>query len=646
MKIRLENNLYSLAPFEADLPKFTLITGLNGSGKSQLLTAISSGQVRNDVAVAKEIQHFGPNMFRLNGSRPDQYESYDSATRRADFLGRTATLNADLRQIWLEWSATKNFDNDTLMELTRRVHAATSKPPSLDYFFSDHTDELYALQELMNELQKTAITRGIPGHDGSFDASVLLHQIQNHWEIPYFLLNSRQLSDAVAVAQPLFHVSLGAVFTKYRDDDLRNKINRIAFEKGETKVPPLSDEEFADEKGPPPWDLINSLLSDLNVEARFEAPPFSLTSFHDPVMVTKNGTRFAPSQLSSGEEVILALATLGYAATDRHKIWSAPALVLLDEVDAPLHPAMAKTYLRVIKEVLIDKFGMHVIATSHSPSTIAQAEVEDVFVMRKGQAGLSRIPKETAIAVLTEGVPTLSVSISSRRQVFAESPVEAANLDRLYQILRPTLNSELSLQFIATGTKQTNSSKSDVERIVGDLMMAGNTSVYGIIDWDTANSSTERIKVIAAGRRYALENIILDPLILGSFLYRELNKDSLTYYGLDAGLDVFSLKSLPPEDWQAIANSVTQRVMGKRPESVLDCSYHGGLTVQIDKAYLQYNAHKLEDKVIAAYPMLEKMKMSGSGKITGHLIENVLRLLPALIPVEVEQVFGELLAVG
>lgn len=645
MKVILENNLYSLLPFEADLPKFTLITGLNGSGKTQLLSAISTGQIRNDIAVVNEIQHFGPNMFRLSGSRPELYEGYDSATRRADFLGRTAALNADLRQRWLDWSTTNSFDNDTLMELTRRVHAAINKPPSLDYFFSDKTDELYDLQELIIELNKSSITRGTPSHDGSFDANLLLSQTQAHWGIPYFLLNSRQLSDAVAVAQPLFHVSLGAIFTKYRDDDLRNRINRIAFDKGETKVPPLSDEEFADEKGPPPWDLINSLLSDLDVEARFEAPPFSLTSFYEPVMVTRNGTRFAPSQLSSGEEVILALATIGYAATDRHKIWSAPALVLLDEVDAPLHPAMAKTYLRVIKEVLIDKFGMHVIATSHSPSTIAQADVQDVFVMKKGQAGVSRIPKETALAVLTEGVPTLSVSISSRRQVFAESPVEAANLDRLYQILRPTFNSELSLQFIATGTKQTNSSKSDVERIVGDLIEAGNTSVYGIIDWDTTNSSTERIKVIAAGRRYALENIILDPLILGTFLYRELDKESLAHYGLDADLDVFSLKSLHSEDWQAIANSVTQRVMGKHPDSVVDCSYHGGLTVQIDQAYLQHNAHKLEDRVVAAYPMLEKMKMGGSGKITAHLIDNVLRHLPVLIPVEVEQVFGELLTV-
>lgn len=643
MKLTLLNNFLSLRPFEVELPQFTLITGLNGSGKSQLLQAINVRQLHVAGADIQSIRLFGPNMFRIAASMPDNYRGYDQSINLADFLERTAILSAELRQTWLSWGVNNGLTYRKLAELTEVVHTRANKPQNLNNFINDNADELDSIQQLISKLQMAANNIGFARHDGGIPAPNILHMAQDHWNIPYFLLDSRQLREAFTLNHSLFDVSLGAIFTKYRDDDLRNKLNRISHEAGESDVPPLSAQDFLDEYGPPPWKLINALLADLNVDARFEPPPIGATQFYEPRMVGGSGDIFLPSQLSSGEEVILTLATLGYAATDRRQKWSAPSLVLLDEVDSPLHPAMAKTYLKVIREVLIEQFGMHVIATTHSPSTVAQSDLDEVYLMRKGEPGLARITRDQALSVLTEGVPTLSVSINDRRQVFAESPVEAENLDRLYQVLKPSINSQLSLQFIATGTKQANSGKSQVERIVGGLVAAGNTSVYGVIDWDTTNTSTDRIKVIAAGRRYALENIILDPVILATYFYKKLDKKALSYHGLNSELDVFSLKTLGAEQWQSLANAVTERVLGSNVGSRLECRYHGGMTINIDEGYLRHDAHKLEDKVVAAYPMLRAVQAGRSGNLTAHLIEHVLLDLPELIPIEVEEVFRDLL---
>ena len=40
MKLQLQNKFKSLDPFSIDLPNFVILTGINGAGKTQLLTAI------------------------------------------------------------------------------------------------------------------------------------------------------------------------------------------------------------------------------------------------------------------------------------------------------------------------------------------------------------------------------------------------------------------------------------------------------------------------------------------------------------------------------------------------------------------------------------------------------------------------------
>ncbi len=636
MMISLKEKFGSLLPFDQQLPKFTLVTGLNGSGKSQLLNGLANKVIECDILQTGQPIRFTALDFKVPASL-DAHLDFNNLSRRTKFVARAAHENSKLRDEWLKWGSDHQLDYEELRQKTMLAFPITRGPVNIDVLSAD----LLELKSLIEDMR----SRAHPLEFSDTHPSQIygrFNEVEHASKLPYFILNEREILDALSITRPLFNISLSSVFTQYRDNFLLNRIAQIDAQDGHVGARPRTSEQFLEEFGPPPWELINSILDTFGVDAYFLPPPANETTLYTPIMRNSSNDAFAHEQLSSGEVIILNLALLGYMARDKRQKFNSPYLVLLDEVDAPLHPAMAKSYLSVINDVLVQQFDIHVIATTHSPSTVAQSDAESIFVMAKGTPGLAPLSKDQAISVLTEGVPTLSVHIADRRQVFAESPVEAENFEALYRILKPTLSSPLSLQFIATGSKQTNSSKVDVERIVGDLSKAGNKTAFGIIDWDTKNIPSDRIKVLAIGRRYALENVILDPVVLALEIYRSQKTEALKYFGLDPELHVYSLETADADIWQRLADAVTGRVLDEFVTDRIVCSYHGGLEIQLDRRYLHHPAHPLEKAITTAYPFLESFTRSGSGKLTKHLIDTVLTRLPKFIPIEVEQIFKEL----
>jgi ABC-type branched-subunit amino acid transport system ATPase component len=640
LKLSLGQRYLSLEPFEVEVPPLTLITGLNGSGKTQLLRGIFNGHIiageerlREGQIVLRAAQDF---MMDL----PASYSGFSDLATKEEFTRQTAVKNRPLRQKWLEWGVTHGIEEEALKRLTAgqfRFHPAEPSDPAVP------PRQTAALIALIDELRPKAFPERIYHSSVNLDHTNILSSAQERTGIPYFLLSEQEVRNSVKPPRDLFTVSLGEIFNTYRDYSLSNKIAQVRSMEGDESATPLTREEFFGQHGRPPWEVLNEILAEMGLDAEFIAPPSTSLTFSEPVLRNGRGETFQPASLSSGEQIILKLAVLGYIARDKNGGVTSPKLVLLDEVDGPLHPAMTRTYLDVISNVLIGQFKLNVIATTHSPSTIAQAQVDQIYVMKKGEPGLSQISTQQAIAILSEGVPTLSVSLDDRRQVFAESPVEAENFERLYAILKPSLASQLSLQFIATGSKQTNSSKFDVERIVGDLIQKGNKSTYGIIDWDLKNRPHERIVVLAEGRRYALENVVLDPVILIAAIYKFKKPHPADYYGLDPSLSVFNLSLISESKWQELADIVTTRVLGKVPYERVQCSYRGGMKLDIDRRYLEHPAHPLEHAIARAFQFFEGLVNSGSGKMTGHMIEEVVVQYPDLLPIEVQEAFDRLL---
>ncbi|MEH6691266.1 MAG: AAA family ATPase [Pseudorhizobium pelagicum] len=652
MKLKLDKPYLSLLPFEIDLPQFCLVTGLNGSGKSQLLSGIQDGAIKCDALEYPILGHrqpfTGPDREVARFSATDfavstdgaLYEQFSNVTMRETAARAIGRLYADLREEWQAWGKSRGYSFETLKQTTQT--AFQQQPPYRPAI--PQSQVIDELKDLLASLKQKAppyraatfSSRPTNVEDG------MIALLEEKTKLPHYLLSEAEVSKAFIEPTPFFNSSLVTLFSRYRARQIHNWISDAQRRSGEEAEQPLTSSEFLNRFGPPPWEVINSSLQRLGLDVRIEPPKGTDTEPYYPQMKTPDGATFPPEQLSSGERVILNLALCGYQTDNAKEAIIPPKIVLLDEVDTPLHPAMAKTFLEVIDAVLLKQFGAFVVATTHSPSTAALFHGETIYVMKKGVPGPQPIAKSKAIADLTTGVPTLSVSVDERRQVFAESPIEAENLDKLYRILRPILESPLSLEFIATGPKHSNSSRDHVQRIVSALSDAGNKTVLGIVDWDLQNIPSDRIKVLAYQRRYALENIVLDPVVLALAVYR-LEPSAALHYGLDPELKFRDVVALDPSVSQRLADAVTLKVLGSKSSITTRCRYLGGLELDIDQAYLHRAAHQLEAEVASAFPIFENRVKGGSGKLTKYMIDMVLAEVPEAIPSELLESFEALL---
>jgi hypothetical protein len=346
------------------------------------------------------------------------------------------------------------------------------------------------------------------------------------------------------------------------------------------------------------------------------------------------------SQLSSGEQVILRFA-ISLFPFDRIRTGVLrPKLLLLDEMDASLHPEMVNRWLTAIREGLVETLGVSCILTTHSPTTVALAPEESLFELSLGRGGPSKVTRQQALNRLTYGVPTLSIDYEGRRQVFVESDTDARSYEMLASLLKGRIGLKRSLTFLATGMRnasaEINAGCTIVRKLVGELSAAGNKSVFGILDWDRVNEPDSRIVVVGHGSHYALDNLLLDPLLLGALLLRE-NGSLPGFEGTFASLtsaDPMALQSLVKAVQHPIAYPGTDRT-----ETQSD--YVDGTRLDVRSIHMTMNGHELEELVIKTHPSLNRYhaRNKGRGMLTGAVVQRVLSDFPGFCPMPLATAF-------
>nr|WP_281393005.1 AAA family ATPase [Roseibium litorale] len=436
-----------------------------------------------------------------------------------------------------------------------------------------------------------------------------------------------------------FSTNLPLLFGKYRDARLRNQLRRMGdSERG--LVDAMSDEDFIASFGSPPWEQINETLAAFALP--YKVSPPSLFDY-DPVTVNlkKVGTDHvvSPQNLSSGEKVLLQFAVSLFHIDEYFISVSRPQLLLLDEMDASLHPEMVHRWLGAVQHGLVDEQGIHCIATTHSPTTVALAPEESLFEMKDGLSGLAKISKQEALNRLTFGVPTLSINYTGRRQVFAESDTDAAAYERVYALIKSHISCERELNFLSTGLRdkdngEINAGCTIVKQTVGHLASCGISSLFGIVDWDGEAIPTDRIKVVAYGERNGIENVLLDPLLVALLLMKEQR--------LPEGLEDISrftgAQSLEPPELQRLVDAIQIAVFPDETEQVA-VSYLGGATSSVFRAYLQADDHALEEALVEKFQTLNKWKGRGRGALVMAVIEHVISEHVPFCPVALREVF-------
>ncbi|MGB1250304.1 MAG: AAA family ATPase [Candidatus Promineifilaceae bacterium] len=108
------------------------------------------------------------------------------------------------------------------------------------------------------------------------------------------------------------------------------------------------------------------------------------------IKVQQNGTEISISQLSDGTRSFSSW-TLDYLMRGSRAEWlnskdstTMPGLILVDEIDAHLHPEWQRRVMSSVMELLPET---HIIATTHSPFVVGSADNTQLFRIKKGDNG-------------------------------------------------------------------------------------------------------------------------------------------------------------------------------------------------------------------------------------------------------------------
>lgn len=343
--------------------------------------------------------------------------------------------------------------------------------------------------------------------------------------------------------------ALSHIFVAYRLKILR------ALENKQT------DAEVLEKHGRPPWEVLNEILQAAEFEYSVNSPiGTDLLDQFTVLLTSRRGDVIAPSALSSGEQSILQVVLWLYYS---QQYSSFPKLMLLDEPDAHLHPAMTRQFLSVLHDVLVKKYDVRIILATHSPSTVALAPQGSVFEMRRADSFIKAVPsKQYAIGLLTSGLLTVG---EGTRFCFVEDHDDVIFYNTVRDILTDfgpgkdagSLAPAPTIVFLPVSAGKGNTKVAGgcavVVEWVNRFSGSGLSDAFrGIIDWDGKNQASSGVEVLS---RYSFENYLLDPIVLFVATLNTPRSVSVEGVKIEVG-DEHLLRDLGVTKLQAIADAV------------------------------------------------------------------------------------------
>ncbi|MET4107281.1 ATP-binding protein [Hymenobacter sp. UYP22] len=569
MKISFTQNYKSISPFEwDDIASLSIVTGLNGAGKSQLLEVIS--QRYNDAFNNKrngqsEDQSFLDHNFKFNrfSQGANGFSNISLDNQKFTYGDLKLIVETIYNYKHPRINNSNNYNGsfsyeqeqqlNTLLEArnstNRFYHLAKSKAPAIWDFLCS------TLNKDENDITPFDISLNLPDH-------IIFED--------YYMSNGATLS-----------------FTFFLFEYKR--LARI-------------NAGLPDEQDIAPWEILNEAIEASRLPYKISAPnsediarvfqsgineslniPFSITITH-----TSKQYNLQFYDLSSGERILMSLAMLLYYAKENGVDQD---ILLLDEPDAHLHPSMTKQFFNVVYDVLVKKHGVKVIMTTHSPSTVALApEADDcsIYELRKDPTLLSKVnSREEAINSLTEGMVLV---MPSTRTVL----IEGKDDKPFYQALYRLLNDNKLLNGYATITFVSGTGVNSVNHWSKGLRESGlSETIRGIIDKDNGNNTSDGIFRLD---RYSIENYMLDPILI--FATGKIIPNNVPKYDISSGEEE-KIRNLSQVQIQNISNSILAHVKPKiknikqNEEDIIPVTYTNGYTIDYPRWFIERRGKEL-----------------------------------------------------
>ncbi len=634
-------------------PPFVVLTGANGSGKSHVLEALKAGHLQTSLTSSPDTEIA---LYDWNSIIPKDTGAHIPAqekVRRSNLfvqitnhrqnaltgLQALAAKHGIPAKNFSSWEEIQNLlGPDHLVEILGNTGRAETFNDALrDQLKQAATRVRNETLKSNNDLSKAA--------QRLFSANPLAFLFDD--ETSFFHHDPFLWGEVDPFKQ-----AFASLFTTYRSLQRSNLVLVGAKQRGIPGQPPMDEAEFQKTYGRPPWDFVNSILEINKLDFSIDAPNLIDEAAYQPRLTKRSrGVEMKFADLSSGERVLMSFALCLYNSLEKRQTRTFPKLLLLDEVDAPLHPSMVRFLLKTIEETLVRENNVAVILTTHKPTTVGLASDEAVYLMSPDGPAIEKTTKGKALSILTEGVPTMSISFDGRRQVFVESSRDARIYDRLYQRYKPELSSERSLTFISVGHtdakgQDRNAGCTQVRALVNGLAKAGNQTVLGLVDWDAEQSQTSRVHVLCHARRNGLENLILDPVLVIAALAHHDAQYARDLGFLESDEKFAELSQRSPDLWRKSVNMLVANVLEDEGGlgSKTRVAYLCGMTLEFCELWLTMDDHTLEAKLLSTIHPLNNPKKTHRS-LSEYISKVILDEHPKLVPTDLLDTFRELLRV-
>ena len=485
MEIKFEGKYKSITSFSwSDIPEFVILTGPNGTGKSQLLDLIYQSLIGSSSITSRII---------LNDKviKPDEVTFLKGEWQ----LQNTSHLNLSTIQQHMD-AHYNNFHGGNYR---------TMNPSQVKMF--------YACQEVQR-LTGKSYSQVTKEEFFKFFPEILIEQ-------------ESQLSQKI-----------GEIFYNYRLSEI------------ELQAKKESEENIIKNIGERPWIVLRDIIKESKLPFDINDPSnngirdgFQLKLTHQ---ILNEEINF--NDLSSGEKVLISLVFYLYNSQEKNVF---PKLLLLDEPDAHLHPSMSQQFINVIKNVLVDKFGVQVIMTTHSPSTVMLAPSDSIFEMSRTEPRIQKShSRNHSVSLLTSGL----VYVGEGTKYFLVEDIDDVTFYSFTYNQLTTENqidADIPLVFIPASTKDKSGGKDVVQNWVNKLQDSGLVNiVQGLIDADSGNTVSTGVYKID---RYSIENYLIDPILLFATLIDKEKNPIIDDINLSVG-EEYRLKSMSNPKLQKIAD--------------------------------------------------------------------------------------------
>ena len=439
IELQLKSRYLSIGQVASpELPDFAVLTGRNGAGKTQLLQAIQMGHVVVSGVDTAEIELYDMASFAPpDGTAGNWQSSRFARTTARRYINGDGTAPAPVSvaaQIFEQHESNVVAEGTTaahqafVIDLQRRITSTpdfavfpTDRKQGSGYDRSLH-DKVMAPLAGPQPRRGRRSNQSRPNSFNQNPAALVTMAMKLSRKLPHELTYD-DIVHASHYEGGTIANTISEVFVAYKVDQYDWAHTTFEGQAEPVRYPDLIDEY--QRRNPPPWNTLRAVLAAMRdaagedglfdfdfsdpAELRLDLGNYRDFSFATELTNRTSGARYQLQTLSSGERILMALCLASFnQLLGRRR----PRLVLLDELDAVLHPSMLKALVAALRSLFVDH-GCGVLMSTHSPMTVAALPETNVFRIERTGSQVRVVPTSASEAVeqLSEGIATVDAGL-------------------------------------------------------------------------------------------------------------------------------------------------------------------------------------------------------------------------------------------